>query len=171
MKEPKKSLRLLPEDFVQEHGVKPLPTIQQMAGWPGKMPTLRELLDQGDEHPWMKMVPAPVPRVEQGLFHSMLGGNLTALLDDLMRDPERYTEQERALLQELASGGKDLKALSAEEARLLNQITLSFASFRPPKTPPTAPKPPPVKEPTLVAEATKEDDGLDIDDLPPFWWL
>lgn len=159
--------------FVDEFGVKPLPTIEQMAGWPTQKPLLTEMLQQGDQHPWNQLTVAAPPKVDNGLFQSIMGGRLEVLLDDAQRNPDRYSAQELELLEQLASGQAKLQELSSGDRRVLDQAAISFTAFKPPRAPAAAPKPPPKpKVPELLQQTQEELPDLEHGlDLPPYWWL
>lgn len=158
-----------------------LPTLEELAGVPRlpKLPTLEEMVvhERGEKlHPLMVTSSPPPP--PKSLFDSLLGGQLEALLQDARSNPQYYDREDLELLEQLAAGVKKLEALTPLESAWLDRATIQFSSFRPPRVPKSAPRPP---APKPVAKKEQEPQGgsatmeelaaLSPDGLPPFWWL
>lgn len=130
-----------------------------------KFPTLEELL---------RVAPEPsTRRKELGLFDGILG-DLTPLLDDYARTPEKYEEDARTLLDRLASGSTSLTRLSAQEKRTLDLATLDFAGHAPARaekkaTPEFHSGHSPLRE-YLEKRPEARERPTTITELEPFWW-
>lgn len=130
-------------------------------------------------HPLLQLTETAPPSKPASLFEGLLGGNLTALTQDLAVSPERYDAPTTAFLEELSSGAKKLEALTPRERALLDSAVMDFAAFRPPRTATLAPKKLPApkeKKPALLREESELLDEraaqVDMPDgMPAYWWV
>lgn len=130
-------------------------------------------------HPLVRLSETKPPSDPPTLLEGLLGGDPRAIMRDAEDNPDRYTDRERALLDEIRAGQKAPKTLNAADATLLSQAVYNFAAFRPPKpalpktaTPPFAQK----KKPALMRDEDELLDGrepqVDIpgDPMTAYWW-
>lgn len=147
---------------------------------PLEFPTVEQLLQHasGEKlHPLVQLTETK-PLNEPTVFDGILGGNLDVLVQDAQRDPERYSPQERALLEELASEQKNVKALERSDGQMLTQAVMSFTAVRrpKPKAQPVKPPPPKVQKPVLMMSEDELRDGREPQvEMPggamtPYWW-
>ena len=98
------------------------------------------------------------------------------LSQDANDHPERYDEDTRVFLAELAAGQRKF-ALTEEDRRVLDQATLDFAAYRSPKpTTPPIPAPrklPPVRPPSSMELADGRAPQVETPGgvMTPYWWL
>ena len=143
-----------------------------------KFPTLEEMLEhqKGKPHPLLQLseVPAPKP---SSLFEGLLGGRTEVLLQDALDHPERYDDATRAALEALAARGG---VATPEDRKLLDNATLDFAAFRPPRAAPLPVKPkPPAPKPKLLSDEDELRDGRAEPEggeeagspLNGYWWV
>lgn len=145
-----------------------------------KFPTFAELVEAEQKSP-----PTTAPKKLNDLFDGILG-DLTPLLSDYARCPEKYGEETHPLLEQLTSGSKSLEQLSENERRILNLATFDFYQVDPPKK--EAARPPLVKESSAkdgleLEEELRDEEpetqgpgprpGIDVPEteLPAYWWL
>lgn len=146
-----------------------------------KFPTLEQVLlhQRGVQaHPLMELSETKPPSSQSTIFDGMLGGNLDVLAQDVDKNPERYSDRERAFMDELRTGQKDVKALTLSDAQTLSQMVYNFAAMRPAKSQAPTPAKPPTpkrKKPVLMRDEDElpdaRDPQVDIDGEPPaYWW-
>lgn len=148
---------------------------------PIAFPSFEQLLrhETGEQpHPLMCLTEARPPN-DPTIFEGLLGGDLNVLVQDMQKAPERYSSQEKSLLDELASGQKNIKALTETDGRLLSQVVLSFATFSPPKPKPPVAKTPPGprrQKPALISYEDELQDGrapqveMPGGAMTAYWW-
>lgn len=113
------------------------------------------------------------------LFDGTLG-DLTQLLEDFHRFPDKYGKESQGLLEQLASGSKSVEQLNPHDRRLLNLATFDYHQAPAPK------KPDPVQRAASLAKGTttrrrrvksskieKPRPGIDVPvtELPAYWWM
>jgi hypothetical protein len=113
------------------------------------------------------------------LFDGTLG-DLTPLLEDFRRSPEKYGNESQSLLEQLESGNKSVGQLNSHERRLLNLATFDYHQAPSPK------RPNPVQRAAASSAGTttrkqrlkhrkteKPRPGVDIPvtELPAYWWM
>lgn len=98
------------------------------------------------------------------------------LATDALEGPEKYNAQAVVLLNEMLDGKKSTKSLTDEERRLLDQATLDFATYTPPKQ--AAPLPARALPARVARESEGTEDaeptpGVDVPvtEAPAYWWL
>jgi hypothetical protein len=120
-----------------------------------------------------EMGEAPEP---QGLFSALLKDHVEILATDALEGPDKYNPQAVELLNEMLDGKKSTKSLTDTERKILDQATLDFASYTPPKQVPTQPvRALPVRA-VKAREDTEDADptpGVDVPvtEAPAYWWL
>lgn len=116
----------------------------------------------------------PMRRV--GLFEGLLQGHVELLAADAEESPDKYSSEVPALVRALVEKRKDVQSLTDQEHAILDQATIDFATYIPPK---------PNVEPTMRRAAPRsraKDDaedaipipGLDTPpeaETPAYWWL
>jgi hypothetical protein len=101
----------------------------------------------------------------------MLQGRLDVLVDDVARNPDRYTEEALALIARLAQGRQKVEDLSLEERQVLDRATLDFAKYIPPKPPPAPKKPPKLKLIGADVDGHLGGDALELPgEMASHWW-
>lgn len=118
---------------------------------------------------------APPRRRLLDLFDGILG-DLTPLLADYSRHPEKYGAETHDLLERLRSGSISLEQLSTSERRLLNLATYDFAQATPPKKQKQSQAARAASKGETRAAKKKEPGprpGIDVPvtELPAYWWL
>lgn len=113
----------------------------------------------------------PTAKKLSDLFDGTLG-DLTLLVSDYQRSPEKYGEAEQALLEQLMHGSKSLGRLSSSERLILNMATLNYHQADRPQR---VRKPDPPRKPTRAKPRKRQEPrpGLDVPvtELPAYWWL
>lgn len=144
-----------------------------------RFPSLEQLLDQQNPHPFLRLSePPPRRSPTHGLLQELLGGRLEVLIADAERHPDRYDEDTKDLLEILAAGTKTIEKLNPTEQLLLNRAVIDYAAFKP-RAKPKPPAPPKVKAAEVVvpfdeeaAESEPENHQHDPGGpLSNYWWL
>lgn len=117
-------------------------------------------------------------RAPQGLFETLLGGDVAVLHQDATENPDKYDDATVGLLAQLVQSRRKHGDLEEAERGLLDLATLTFSSYVPPKKVPKLESPlaPPMQK------FAEEDDGSSFDhsssdgdapetDTPAYWWL
>ena len=128
-----------------------------------RFPTFAELVQEDAE-----AEPAS-PRRDKGLFEALIG-NPEVLINDSISHPNRYDQEEIALLYSLVSGKEKLQDLAPAAREMLDRATLNYAQ------PYRERKPVPPPQSVKLAEFAQEgsastDSGFDISGLNSYWWL
>jgi|SRR5688572_29259070 len=120
---------------------------------PLRFPTLSELAQAPSV--------SPPSSSDSGLF-STLVGHPEHMLDDLLRDPEKYEEGVAELLQSLVAGSKSLQRLSMEERDLLDRATLDLnrSSYKKPSPPLADSSAPKTPEKSSESSSEEKEEGL-----------
>ncbi len=143
-----------------------------------RFPTLSGLLEQPNTHPFLQLAPGPAPTPTESLFQGLLQGKWLPLYQDSLDHPERYDENTKTLLTELAAGTRKLEGLTSEDKKQLDLATLDFAAYVPPKQ--QQPKQASVRRaitPKLMDDAVYDAGTKTPDFEPPgsplssYWWL
>lgn len=132
---------------------------------PRRSPTLSELA----------RTPADSPSSSRatGLFCNLVGLP-EVMLDDLLRDPEKYEAGVADLLQDLTSGRRQLQSLDTTEMAVLDRATLDFSRSSSKKQSESSPPPSPLKKQSSSFEEMEErdipdDEGPD-ESVVPHWF-
>ncbi len=153
------------------------PLVDQTPAFP-KFPTVDQLLAHQEgtaPHPLLQLTATPPPSRPSSLFQGLLGGQLDVLVQDAADHPERYDDATRSALAALGAGNREL---TPADHKLLDNATMDYAAFRPPKAPPRAPdapKPPP-RRPRLLDDGDMPDGREPQVETPggvmsAYWWL
>lgn len=135
---------------------------------PKRFPTLSELAQTPAD--------SPVSSRRSGLFYSLVG-RPEVMLNDLLRDPEKYEERESvsAILQSLIAGRQKMEDLSPQDMETLDRATLDLnrSYSRKPSTSSPAPSPP--KKQPISTEPPKDEESPPEElfpkaDLVPHWF-
>lgn len=144
-----------------------LPSIQPPM--PPAFPTFSELVEEE-----AKKTPTMRKKLTD-LFDGTLG-DLTPLVSDYQRNPEKYGAEAQELLEQLMHGCKSLERLNQSERLALNIATMDYHQ-------PSRPKPAPAKmakrsatrskKPRKAKKRAEPRPGLDVPvtELPAYWWL
>jgi len=159
------------------------PIVPEVAGRPDfqRFPTVEELLDVQNPHPFLRLAPSPPPRPASfGLLQELLGGRLDVLVTDAALHPDRYDADTKELLQALGDDATKMQKLDPTEQQILNRAVIDYAAFKPRAAPPP-PRPAPKPKQTVLEkmeygdeederEPGKEEQGPG-NVLSKYWWL
>lgn len=148
-----------------------LPSLKPLAApTPPNFPTFAELVEED-----RKAQLSPQRKKETDLFDGILG-DLTLLVSDYQRHPEKYGIETHDLLEQLMHGSKSIEHLTTHERRLLNLATFDYYQAVPPKKDkqkPTRAAPQRRSSAHVKAKSEKPRPGIDVPEteLPAYWWL
>lgn len=137
-----------------------------------RFPKLDDLVDPKTFRLSTPEDPSP-PTRPQGLFEVVLQNHIDILAADAEESGEKYNPQALPLIRDVAEGKKTLQSLSEPERTLLDQATLDFATYVPPKQE----QPRPVLKPRVESAPAEEDadptPGVDvpITEARAYWWV
>jgi hypothetical protein len=140
---------------------------------PPQFPTFSELVElEAQEQATPKM------RRLTDLFDGTLG-DPTLLVSDYQRNPEKYGDEVKGLLEQLMQGSKSVERLTTSERRLLNLATFDYFQAPPLKKEPPVThgsnkgKPRPQAPRKAAPKREKPRPGIDVPvtELPAYWWL
>lgn len=137
---------------------------------PPKFPTFKELVEE-DKQDQLR----PPLKKETDLFDGILG-DLTLLVSDYQRHPEKYGIETHDLLEQLMHGSKSIEHLTTHERRLLNLATFDYYQSKPQKKDHQKTQKPPERRaatPRKVPKKERPRPGVDVPvtELPAYWWL
>lgn len=137
-------------------------------------PTVQELLDVKNPHPFVQLAePLAPPSPTRGLLQELLGGRLDVLIHDAYANPSRYDGDTRSLLDLLGNDPKYIQKMTEDEQLMLNRAVIDFAAFKPKEK--TAAKLPLKPKPTTPGEDSGRGPQVEEDGpggtMSPYWWL
>jgi len=142
-----------------------------------RFPTVEELLDMKNPHPFLRLAEPPPPRPASfGLLQELLGGRLDVLVTDAALHPERYDADTKELLEELGDDMTKVQKLDITQQHILNRAVIDYAACKPKGTPASPKKPVPKKPTQTVLEKMEHGDEEDPGKEPggvmsSYWWL